>query len=447
MAIATTTAESMTMQSPAADVLPEGHGKDEPQAKKLTRVAYLVNQYPQTNVSFIRREILSLEAQGINVERYAVRSWDQELVDPGDIAEKKKTKVVLSRGIKSLVPDLLRIAIARPMKFLRAIGIALKTGWKSDRGILFHLVYLAEACRIAIWCQRDNVEWIHSHFGTNSTTVAMFANALGGPPYSFTAHGPEEFDRPGPLKLAEKIKRASFVVGISSFTRSQLWRLTAFNEWDKIHVVRCGVDDTFRGQKVSPAKDDNCSQRFKFICVSRLHEQKGLPVLIRAAQQLASEGYEFEVTLVGDGPLRSEIENQIERFDLQDFIHLAGWKNGAEVRELLLESNAFVLPSFAEGLPVVLMESLSMARPVITTYIAGIRELVVPGESGWLVPAGSVGDLVAAMRQAIQTPQDQLESMGESGAERVSQMHNSTTEAAKLLSLFQKYHAMATSST
>jgi len=395
-------------------------------------VAYLVNQYPKVSHSFIRREILGVEACGIPVARFAIRSCESELVDEGDKLELEKTRIVLDIGIVGLLLGLLRVAITRPIRFLRALKLAIQVGFKSERGVLRHLAYLAEACVLLRWFSQADIAHVHAHFGTNSTTGPMLCHVLGGPPYSFTVHGPEEFDKVGEISLAEKIKRAAFVVAVSSFGKSQLYRWCPSEQWSKIHIVHCGVDEKFLRQSPIPVPD--CPN---LVCIGRLSEQKGHLLLIEAADLLAAEGLSFKIVLVGDGELRPEIENRITQLGLEYKVEITGWLSNDQVQQQILASRAVVLPSFAEGLPVVIMEALALSRPVISTYVAGIPELVEPGVCGWLVPAGSITALTEAMRTALQLPVDKLEQMGKAGAERVAKQHDATKEAAKLAQLFQ----------
>jgi glycosyltransferase involved in cell wall biosynthesis len=260
----------------------------------------------------------------------------------------------------------------------------------------------------------------------------MLCHVLGGPPYSFTVHGPEEFDKVKAIALEEKIQRSAFVVAVSSFGKSQLARWCSREQWSKIHVVHCGVDELFLTQTPSAVPDTP-----RLVCIGRLSEQKGHLLLVEAAGQLAAEGLQFRLVFVGDGPLRTQIETSIARLNLQDHIEITGWASNAEVQQQILESRAMVLPSFAEGLPVVIMEALALGRPVISTYVAGIPELVEPGTCGWLVPPGSVEALTAAMRTALQTPVEKLEQMGREGAVRVAQQHDAAIEAGKLAALFR----------
>jgi colanic acid/amylovoran biosynthesis glycosyltransferase len=391
------------------------------------KIAYLINQYPKVSHSFIRREILALEATGISVLRYAVRSCADELVDEADRQELKKTRFLLEGGAIALAKALLSEFLRHPTRFWQALKLTLEMGWRSESGLLTHFAYLAEACVLLNWLTAAEVTHLHAHFGTNPATVATLCRILGGPPYSFTVHGPEEFDKVEAIALPQKIERSAFVVAISSFGRSQLYRWSRQDQWSKIRVVHCGVDAEFLSAPPTPIPD-----RPRFVCVGRLSEQKGQLLLIEAAKRLAEEGLEFELALVGDGELRSPIEDLIDRNNLQSHIKITGWASTAEVREHILNARVMVLPSFAEGLPVVIMEALALRRPVISTYIAGIPELVENQTCGWLITPGSIEALVTAMRSALLTPPDKLEYMGQIGAERVALRHNIDLEAAKL---------------
>lgn len=396
------------------------------------KIAYLINQYPKVSHSFIRREILGIEACGLPVQRFAIRSLQAELVDDADRAELEKTRYILDVGLIGLAFALFSVAIAHPRAFFSTLALALRVGWGSERGLLLHFVYLAEACVLLGGCRQGGVTHVHSHFGTNSTTVAMFCESLGGPSYSFTVHGPEEFDKVKAIALPEKIRRAKFVVAISSFGKSQLYRWCSHDHWHKIHVVHCGVDHEFLNQPVMPIPEEP-----RLVCVGRLSEQKGHLLLLEAARHLAQKGEVFKLILVGDGELRTEIETFIAHHHLQNHIEITGWATNAEVRQQMLAARAFVLPSFAEGLPVVIMEALALGRPVISTYVAGIPELVEPGVCGWLVPAGSVEDLVEAMYKCLQSSCAELEYLGLAGHNRVAECHNIAIEAQKLSEIYR----------
>lgn len=394
-------------------------------------LAYLINQYPAPSQSFIRREILALEGKGLEIRRFGMRRWDGELVDEGDRSEQSKTRYVLDAGAVGLALGVVARMLRHPLKFARALRAAIRLGRGSSRGAFLHLVYFAEACVLARWLEKGGVRHVHSHFGTNSTTVALLCRYLGGPPFSFTLHGPEEFDEPLGWALGEKAKHASFVAAISEFTRSQLYRWADGKDWPKIHVVRCGVDRAFLAQEadVPPAAP-------RLVSIGRLGEQKGHLVLIDAVARLAREGVPFELSLVGDGPMRPKIEKRIAEHGLEGKVKISGWKSNDEVRRALRDARALVLASFAEGLPVAFMEALALGRPVVTTFVGGIPELVEPGVTGWLVPAGAVAPLAEAIREVLALPPEELARLGRAGAERVRSLHDADREAERLRGLF-----------
>ena len=395
------------------------------------KIAYLINQYPAVSHSFIRREIKALEQEGMEILRYSIRPADK-LVDRADLLELEKTKFILSVGIVGLLLALLRTAITKPKSFLNATLLTIKLGWHKDRGILIHLAYLAEACVLLNWTKNADIDHVHAHFAFNPAAVAILCRVLGGPPYSFTVHGPESIDRAVVLSLAEKIERASFVVAISDYCRSQLYRWCDRTCWSKIQIVHCGLDESFFESQITPVPETN-----QLVCVGRLNEQKGHLILLEAAQKLVWQGIDFQLVLVGDGELRSQIEDLIIQFDLQDRITITGWADGTKVRQHIINSRAMVLPSFAEGLPVVIMEALALGRPVISTYIAGIPELVNT-DCGWLVPSGSVEELARAMSRVLELPVEKLSQMGQAGAKKVALQHDIAIEAGKLATLFRQ---------
>ena len=395
------------------------------------RIAYLINRYPAVSHSFIRREIRELEMLGAEIVRFTIRLPQNDLVDRDDLAERELTRPILGQGIAALLAAAFSSLLTHPGKAAGALAAALRMAGPEPRRIIRHLAYFAEAAWLAKRMRGERVDHLHAHFGTNPAAVARLAHRLSGIPYSFTVHGPDEFDAPVPLDLAGKIADAAAVVAISSYGRSQLMRWSAPHHWPKLAVVRCGLDRAFLDAPTSaPAAEPN------FCCVVRLSAQKGLPLLIDACAVLKSRGLRFTLTLVGEGELKGELQAQAARTGLEQEVRFVGACDAEGVRRHLVASKAFVLPSFAEGLPVVLMEALAMGRPVITTAIAGIPELV-DEECGWLVPAGSVDALAAAMADALDIPIERLAAMGAVGKSRVGAMHSAKANAAELLHLFQ----------
>jgi colanic acid/amylovoran biosynthesis glycosyltransferase len=399
------------------------------------RVGYFINQYPAATHTFIRREIRAMEALGVVTFRYAVSDGghDTKSVDPEDALEAKLTRHILRTGLAQIAWLIAVSMLTRPVAWGRALREAIEIGWRSDRGLLRHLIYVAEAAVLASWCLRDGVEHVHAHFGTNSTAIAMLARNFSGIPYSFTAHGADEFEQAKLQSLDVKLEHAAFAVCVSSFGKSQLMRWSHPDQWQKIEVVHCGVDHLFLGSFVQrlPAAP-------RLVCVGRIDAWKGQLVLVRAARRLREAGVACEIVLVGDGPFRSRVEQEVRLVGLEGAITVLGWMSGPQVKEQVLTARALVLPSFYEGLPTVIMEAMALGRPVISTYVGGIPELVENGKTGWLVPAGDEIALSQAMRAALEATVDQLEAMGSAGRGRVAESHDSMKEARKLLTFIER---------
>jgi len=380
---------------------------------------YLINQYPKVSHSFVRREILALERQGVTVHRYATRGWNESAVDLQDQLEQRKTRYLLQGGLLPLLVAGVTEALRAPTRWFRALKEAVAMSSHGDRGLPYHLVYFLEACLLAQWARAQGVQHLHAHFGTNSAETAVLAALMAPCPSSFTVHGPEEFDKPQALHLKRKVELSAFVAAISSYGRSQLFRWIPMEQWHKVKVVHCGLDASFCEGEMLPVPDVR-----RLVCIGRLCEQKGQLLLIEAAGILKQAGESFDLVLAGDGEMRPQIEVAIRAHGLESSVRITGWISGAQVREELLAARAMILPSFAEGLPVVIMEAMAMERPVLSTYVAGIPELVLAGKTGWLFPAGDV--------DCLGSTSDKLQAMGRSSRIRVMQRHDIDAEAGRI---------------
>ncbi len=396
----------------------------------MSTIAYLVNQYPKVSHSFIRREIFALERKDIQIKRFSLRSSPEMLVDPDDQVESRKTCSLLNASWPTHARSSFTLLMTRPARFLRAFSQCLAMGYRSNRGLIRHLFYFIEACTLSQQLRKHDISHIHAHFGTNSAAVVMLTHHLTGSTYSFTIHGPEEFDKPECLAIARKVRYAAFVVTISSFGRSQIYRWIPCDDWPKIKVIHCGLEPAYRDNTI-PVPDNR-----RLVCVGRLCEQKGQLLLVQAVARLVRDQTDIKLILAGDGPHRAEIEQLIDQYGLQAYIEITGWVSSQQVRKELLAARALVLPSFAEGLPVVIMEAMALRRPVLSTYVAGIPELVIPGENGWLIPAGSIDLLADGLKQVLDTSPSKLREFGEKAQQRVLSRHDIEKEAERLKQYF-----------
>ena len=393
------------------------------------RIAYLTTEYPKPSHTFVRRELLALERRGWAIERFSVRPFAGSLADPADRREAEKTTVLLSSTVGVLATTV-ATAVTRPARFFHALTTTLTLWRQSQRSVVRHLAYLAEACVLVAECRRRRVEHVHVHFGKNSADVSLLADALGGPSFSMTVHGPGEFDASAPFALGEKVAASRFTAAISSFGTAQLRRWVPADHWQKLSIVRCTIGDDFLSQWSPVTQPDG-----RFVCVGRLTAQKGQLLLIDAVARAVRDGHDISLTLAGDGEMRPAIEAAVAAYGLRDRVSITGWIGEAEVRRLITESRALVLPSFAEGLPVAIMEALALGRPVISTMVAGIPELVRgdgPDRNGWLFPAGNVEAVAAALADAATRSTAELTQMGQAGHTAVARRHNTAVEAVTL---------------
>jgi colanic acid/amylovoran biosynthesis glycosyltransferase len=397
-------------------------------------IGYLTSIYARPGDLFIRGEVAQLRALGYTVHTFSSRRPDPvELVSEEIRREHDGTEYLLDAGAVKMMLAALREAIRSPRRWLAAMRLAARIGTPGLDGRLRPFAYLVQGAYLAGLLEERGVRHLHNHIGESSASVAMFASALGGVPFSITIHGPSEFDSPGSHALGEKIHRASFVATVCDYGRSQLLRWSDYRDWAKVHVVRSGVMRKFLEGGPIPIPESR-----RLISIGRLVEAKGQLLLVEAAARLAAEGLRFELVLVGDGPMRDPIERLVEAHGLGEHVRLAGWLTSDQVRDEIVASRALVMASFAEGLPMVLMEALALGRPVVGTYVAGIPELVRPGTCGWLVPPGSVDALVVVLREVLSAPVSQLDRMGRAGAALVAEGHDPTAVAAEMAALINR---------
>lgn len=401
------------------------------------RIAYLINTYPMTSLTFVRREIEALEARGIEIRRFAVRRWAQPLVDPRDIAEAGRTRYLLDGNLTGLVRSALKQAVRSPRALARGVWMCGRLVRAAGGRLVPHAAYLLQAVAFVEAARAQGIAHVHVHFSTNGAAIALLAREMGGPTFSFTAHGPDEFLESDKGSLPLKLARAAFAVAISDFGRRTLLRLGHGEGAARIHVVRCGLDlADFAQRAPSPAASD------EIVCIGRLCSQKGQIHLPAVAARLRAAFPKLRITLIGDGETRGQIEALIARHGVGDMVHLAGWRTNEEVRAALGRARGLILPSYAEGLPIVILEALALRRPVITTAIAGIPE-IVDESCGWVVQAGCEDGLVASIEALMRASVDDLERLGEEGRARVEQRHDVQDLARTLDGLFAATSAHA----
>jgi colanic acid/amylovoran biosynthesis glycosyltransferase len=393
-------------------------------ANAVQRLCYFTNVYPAPSHTTMRREIEALSSLGMVVVRVAARRFAGPLIEASDHEEARRTAYTTA-SVWRAGAELLRTAAHRPGRFIQALWTALRVGRSSRRGISTYLMYLGEASvllRLSRGCDH-----IHANFG-NAIGIAALCRQLGGPPVSLRIHGPEEYEAFSSVEWDWKVRQASFVAPISAYGVRRLQAILAPRHHAKVALLRCGVDGLGASQPLVALPPQP-----RLVCIARLEERKGHRVLLQALRRLHDGGVLATLTLVGDGRLRRELEHTVQQLGLMASVRFIGWADGAVVARELAHARLAVLPSFAEGLPIVLMEAFAHGRTVVATRVAGIPELVRHGETGWLVAPGDVEGLALALAEAIESSDDCLAAMARAGRERVRQQHDVTTIMQELI--------------
>jgi glycosyltransferase involved in cell wall biosynthesis len=398
---------------------------------ETVRVAYLTGEYPRASDVWIQREIASLRNLGVVVDTFAVRRpADAHMVGPEQRTERDRTTYLFDRlRTSSAAAAHLLLAIRSPRRYLDGLRLAWSTRRPGLAGTAYQLAYFAEAGVLADEIRRRGIPHLHNHFGDSSCSVAMLAAELGGFSFSFTLHSPGVFYEPRAWRLDAKLARAAFSTCISYFCRTQAAIHADPDARDRLHVVHCGVDiDDY-----TPVRHDGRGAKLLF--VGRLAELKGVTVLLEALRQIKKDQPDVELTIVGDGPDRVRFESVAHSLDVADRVRFVGARSQRQVAAHLAETDVFVLPSFAEGVPVTLMEALASGVPVVATRVGGVAELVEHGTNGYLVHPGEPGPLADALLALLDDPGTRNR-FGEAGRARVAADFSNDDEAARLKILF-----------
>ncbi len=411
-------------------------------------IAYITGEYPRATDTFIQREVHGLRRHGLDVRTYSVRRTNIEhLVGPEQREEAAQTFYVLPAAQSPL--NLLRCHVqaiwSRPASYFASLLLAVRTSPPGLPAFIYQLFYFLEAIVLADDMKRQGVIHLHNHIATASCTVAMLASKASGIPFSFTMHGPDIFFEPIRWRIDEKMAQASFVACISDFCRSQAMIFADQEHWHKLHIVHCGIEPArYQSSARFETKRTSSTAPCELLFVGRLAGVKGVPVLFEALRSLRASSSQVHLTLIGDGPERKALEEKARTMGLQECVTFAGYQSQAEVAQALSKTDIFVLPSFAEGVPVVLMEALASSVPVITSRIAGIPELVEDQVNGLLIPPGDPGALADAI-QELASNADVREQYGQAGRAKVQEQYNIEHETKWLAHLLTSYLAKAES--
>jgi glycosyltransferase involved in cell wall biosynthesis len=362
-------------------------------------IAYLVSRYPTLSMIFVLREVVALRAMGFRVETASINPPDRppEKLTPQEREEAARTYCVKRHGIAGAAVAHFKTFVLNFLGYWQGVGLVFRMAGLDIHRMFLNLAYFTEALMVGQWMRRNGQAHLHVHLASQAASVGLFTNRVFGVGYSLTVHGPDEFGDVRGQYLTQKIAAADFIVCISSYTRSQLMNLSPYEHWKKFVVARLGVDPMLFSALAPLASPEV----FEILCVGRLTPAKGQHLLIDAVDRLTQQGRRVRLRLVGDGPDDRSLRASANRLANPEAIVFEGAANQDRIRTIYATANAFCLPSFAEGLPVVLMEAMSMQIPCVSTCIAGIPELIRNGIDGLLVPASDLEALVGALARLM----------------------------------------------
>lgn len=396
------------------------------------KLAYLVAQYPAINHGFMLREVRELRRTGWKIASFSVRPPDR---GAKDLSPDERSELSQTRYLKSAKGEALKAAAAyllsRPLDLLGALRYAAAQGHQDPSSIVRRMFHLGEAILLGHWMREAGMKHVHSHY---ASMVTLFMHRLYPElSFSLTVHGPDEVQDPVQFAMQEKLRRAHLTVAISYYAQSQLMRFSEPGDWDRLEVAYLGTPVVDEVARPEPAP----GEPLRFVCVGRLSPVKGQHVLIHAAKLLKSQGHNFKVSIAGAGPSAVSLQRAVAEAGVSDCVVLEGRVPDDQLARLYRESHAFVLPSFAEGLPGVLMEAMITGLPCITTGINGVPELIEHGIDGILVPPSDPAALANAMARMIGDARLRRE-LGQAGRRKVLANFNLETNVARLADLFRR---------
>jgi len=374
------------------------------------RLAYLVMRFPAVTETFILREMVELERQGMPIELFVVIRQAERVVHPDarGYLGRMHTSPFVSLGV---LWANVRWLARRPRALLALWSETVKSSWRSPSRMARGLALLPKAAAFATRMQELGVTHVHAHYATHTAFMAYAIHRLTGIGMSFTAHAHDIYLHQE--MLSTKLHASRFVATISEFNRSWLERCCGAAAASKVHVVRCGVvPERYEPGGHRDRPDHQATTRFRMVTVASLRDYKGIPVLIEACRMLRGRIPGVEWELIGEGPDRKQLEALIARTGVGDLLKLVGPQPENDVARRMRDADAFVLTSVVtptgrmEGIPVALMEAMVVGLPTVATRISGIGELVQDGETGWLVPPGNAAAVADALVEIHRDPRE-----------------------------------------
>ena len=402
-------------------------------------IAYLVSRYPTLSMIFVLREVLALRDLGFRIETASINPPDRppEKLTSVEREEAARTYCVKRHGVAGAAIAHLTALVGNFAGYLRGWRLAFSLARLDPARLLLNLMYFTEALMVGRWMRRNGLAHLHVHLGSQAASVGLFTHSVFGVGYSMTVHGPDEFYDAEGQYLAQKIRAADFIVCISAYTQSQLMKLSPYEDWSKFSVAHLGVDPSQWAPEPKPASRAafDAQTPFEILCVGRLTPAKGQHLLIDAVDRLLQQGRPVRLRLIGDGPDAASLRVSAAQIQTPQAVLFEGAVNQDRIRSFYRTADALCLPSFAEGLPVVLMEAMAMQIPCVSTSITGIPELIRDGIDGLLVPASDLKSLIEALARLMDEAELRRR-LGESGRSRVLKHFDLACNAKTLAAIF-----------
>jgi colanic acid/amylovoran biosynthesis glycosyltransferase len=404
-------------------------------AASQLRIGYLTSQYPATSHTFISREVAALRELGLGLETFSIRTPSPaELQDEGIAAEARNTFTVLSQPATSIIGAHLATILSNPLGYFRTLGLALGHRPPGLRGLGLSVAHFAESVVLARELRHRGITRLHNHFANSGATVGLLVTRMLRMPWSFTMHGISESDYPAGLLLGRKIEAADFVACVSFFGRAQAMRLVTPNQWSKLHVVRCGLP-----LRNLPEHIPRSAKRL--IAVGRLSPEKGHAGLLEAFATVRRDHPDLSLLLVGDGPEAARLHGLAEKLGISGRVRFSGRLSEPDTLREIAAADILVLPSFMEGLPIVLLEAMALGTAVIASRVAGIPELVEDGKSGLLFTPSDWDELARSIQRLVRDP-DLANELAKNARAKVSSEFDVRRSAALLREFFSKGRAV-----
>ncbi len=403
-------------------------------------IAYLSTHYPGVTHTFIQREVLELREQGVPVDTFSINTINDDQIQTSiDSSERETTVFLKGLGVSKMCWFFACAVVAHPLALLSTLRLAGRdVGFDIGRRVR-RWMQVGEGILLEAICRRRGITHIHAQMGQAPANIARFATHFAnaafpgrGAKWSVTIHGPQDcLDEPTQLLVA-KMESAEFVVAVSDFTKAQLLRQVPTPMWSNVHTVRCGIDLGI--ETALPGGQDSCP--FRILVVARISPEKGHGILLQAVAYLRDRGVDVRLELVGPGDFDGTFGDLADQLSIRELVTATGSVPPDEVISRMRSADVLCLPSFAEGLPVVIMEAMAVGLPVVASGISGVPELIEQGVTGLLViPARP--DLLADALQRLAVDNELRAHLATEARRRVEQLHDGKSNVATLAELFR----------